>query len=90
MKISLGGIFGFVKNKFTPSLKKADLFPRWWKHKQNGVTVQVTQVHKCVGPDYFGTMIRFQDPEHYGTQEFSMKVEEFTREHEKLRVQGFH
>jgi hypothetical protein len=57
------------------------------KIKSSGVTVEVTQVHKCVGPDFFGTMIRYVDREHFGTQEFSMEVSEFMKHHEKLRIQ---
>lgn len=86
-KISLGGIFGFVKNKFTPTLKKKERFPIFWRHKDSGILVEVTTVHKCVGPDFFGTMIRFVDREHFGAQEFSMEVKEFMSKHEKCRIQ---
>lgn len=87
-RIKVGGIRGHVKTQHTPTLgKKSERFPRWWKLKSTGANVEVTTVHKCVGPDFFGTMIRYVDREHFGSQEFSMEMQEFMKLHEKLRIQ---
>lgn len=86
-KISLGGIFGYVKSKFTPTTKTTDRFPRWWKHKETGRTVMVTTVQIAVGPDLIGKRIIFID-QAIGSQELAMPVQEFMEAHEKCKVQS--
>lgn len=77
-RISVGGIFGYFKSKFTPTLKRSDRIDRFWKHKETGVTVEVMKYEIAVGPDVQGKFVRFVD-RNVGPQTLSMTEPEFRK-----------
>lgn len=77
-RISVGGIFGFIKSKFTPTLKRSERIDRFWKHKETGRTVEVTKYEIAVGPDIQGRFVRFLDRD-VGPQTLSMPEPEFRK-----------
>lgn len=77
-RISVGGIFGFIKSKFRPTLKRSECIDRFWKHKETGRTVEVVKYDIAVGPDVQGRFVRFLDRD-VGPQTLSMTEAEFRK-----------
>lgn len=78
MRVSVGGIFGFFKSKFHPTLKRSERIDKFWKHKETGVTVEVMKYEIAVGPDVQGKFVRFVD-RNVGPQTLSMTEPEFRK-----------
>jgi hypothetical protein len=77
-RISVGGILGYIKSKFTPTLKRSERIDRFWKHKETGVTIEVTKYEIAVGPDVQGKFVRFLD-RNVGPQTLSMPEPDFRK-----------
>jgi hypothetical protein len=73
-RISVGGILGFIKSKFTPTLKRSDTIDNFWQHRETGRIIQVKNYRIVVG-DVEGKQVIFFDPG--SKHEVSMWEKEF-------------
>jgi hypothetical protein len=76
-RISVGGILGFIKSKFTPTLKRSERIDRFWKDKETGVTVEVKNYNIVTG-DLRGRRVVFFDPSI--NHEAALPEEEFRKQ----------